>query len=590
MFRKVRTATGFVDIPDYKALGARGAFVDIDGVVQKQANGTFRTIWERGEGDPTFVAVEDITCDIEAVPANSSTELSGTVFPPDATNQTITWSRSSGPLGSSVQGNRLITGETGGSVKVTATVRGGLLNGRAGFVKNFTIFTSEASTEWTSPSEAAYPFNLHSRKDANHVIYLDFGGHTTIGTEWNLMFTNGVPIVTPPIGDLSDPAIQQRIQHIWQRVADKFASFDINVTTEEPPPDHLRRVGQFDAKWGVRVVIGGNSDWIGSIVGGAAFLHSFNFISDVPCFVFPEQLGNNEKNIADAAAHEAGHTFGLLHSGQNAIEYFMGGHGWAPIMGSSYIMPLAQWDKGGYPNATNVEDQLAIIVGNGFGYRTKTRAGSLAEANSQSPLVFDASGTLPREDGVIIQNTDVDYYRFVLTDTRYVSFAITPGYSLRDSSTNSPHLNVVRDAMLDVKARLWNSSGNEVVASSKDITSPVTPAKQSDSFTNVRLAAGTYYLSVEGTGRTTPVSGIYSDYGSIGCYSITGSATTNIAPAMIQPVSLAVDLDLEPEQQVAIPPPSPVFILPEDYAKLPPEKQAKWNHLVNEREVDIYWQ
>lgn len=48
-------------------------------------------------------------------------------------------------------------------------------------------------------------------------------------------------------------------------------------------------------------------------VGGVAYINSFNWFDDTPCFVFPGLLGYNTKYIADAIAHEAGHTFGCRH-------------------------------------------------------------------------------------------------------------------------------------------------------------------------------------------------------------------------------------------------------------------------------------
>jgi hypothetical protein len=40
------------------------------------------------------------------------------------------------------------------------------------------------------------------------------------------------------------------------------------------------------------------------------------------------------------------------------------------------------------------------------------------------------------------------------------------------------------------------------------------------------LASGKYYISIEGTGAGDPVTGGYSDYASIGSYSITGTIAT----------------------------------------------------------------
>src|SRR5262245_33653452 len=46
------------------------------------------------------------------------------------------------------------------------------------------------------PLDLSQTFLLHSRPTANHVIYLDFNGHTTAGTPWNTDFNGGMPFTT----------------------------------------------------------------------------------------------------------------------------------------------------------------------------------------------------------------------------------------------------------------------------------------------------------------------------------------------------------------------------------------------------------
>jgi hypothetical protein len=50
----------------------------------------------------------------------------------------------------------------------------------------------------------AVVFALHSRPAAAKKIYLDFDGHTTVGTSWNnYAQAGGQPIVTPPFQSVS---------------------------------------------------------------------------------------------------------------------------------------------------------------------------------------------------------------------------------------------------------------------------------------------------------------------------------------------------------------------------------------------------
>ena len=144
----------------------------------------------------------------------------------------------------------------------------------------------------------AETFHLHSNPGATKTIFLDFTGYTTSGTYWNSSFNNGNDIVTAAYdfdgsGSFSDAELE-RIQRIWQRVAEDFAPFDVNVTTADPGAEDLRNTGGADTQWGIRVVIGGNVSWYGS-AGGVAYLTSFTWSTDTPVFVFEDNLGNGHE-------------------------------------------------------------------------------------------------------------------------------------------------------------------------------------------------------------------------------------------------------------------------------------------------------
>src|SRR5262245_15348553 len=210
------------------------------------------------------------------------------------------------------------------------------------------------------PFDLSQTFLLHSRPSANHVIYLDFNGHATAGTFWNSDFAGGASFTTPAFDPASNGAAflnweLERIQYIWQRVCEDFLPFDVDVTTEEPGIERLRNTGGGDTQWGIRVVIGGSGDLFGS-PGGIAYLNSFTWDSDTPCFVFPDNLANgHEKYTTDAISHEVGHTLGLHHDGFGTTEYYVGhgsgATGWAPIMGVGYYRQLTQWSPGDYSGA-----------------------------------------------------------------------------------------------------------------------------------------------------------------------------------------------------------------------------------------------
>ena len=362
-------------------------------------------------------------------------------------------------------------------------------------------------------------FALHSKPGAAKVIYLDFDGHTTTGTSWNSAFTAGANIVTPPysndatVSTAFAQAELDNIYSIWQRVAEDYAPFDVDVTTQDPGVEALRKTTSTDTQFGVRVCIGGSSyDWYGAGAGGVAYLNSFTWNSDTPCFVFTAQLGNgNAKYTAEAVSHEAGHTFNLSHDGQvasgttAAVGYYTGHANWAPIMGVGYYQEVSQWSKGDYPLANNLQDDTAIIAGI-TGYRIDAHGDSIVNA---TPL----TGTLLSASGIIERRADADLFSFT-TGAGPVSFSALP-------AAPSPNL--------DLQLALYDGLGNLVTSSN--------PATL-DASLSTTLTQGTYYLAVDGVGTGSPLTA-YDDYGSLGQFSLTGSVVpvTGVAPIAIADAS-----------------------------------------------------
>ena len=346
-------------------------------------------------------------------------------------------------------------------------------------------------------------FALHSKPGASKVIYLDFDGHTTTGTSWNSAFTAGANIVTPPysidttVSTTFSQTELDSIYSIWQRVAEDYAPFDVDVTTQDPGVEALRKTTTTDAQFGVRVCIGGSSyDWYGAGAGGVAYLNSFTWNSDTPCFVFTAQLGSgNAKYTAEATSHEAGHTFNLSHDGQvaygttAAVGYYQGHANWAPIMGVGYYKDVAQWSKGDYPYANNLQDDTAIIASI-TGYRADAHGDSIVNA---TPL----TGTLLSASGIIERRADADLFAFT-TGAGPVSFTATP---------------VAPSPNLDIQLALYDGLGNLVTSAN-----PTTLG----STLSTTLTQGTYYLAVDGVGTGDPLTA-YDDYGSLGQFSLTGT-------------------------------------------------------------------
>jgi hypothetical protein len=368
--------------------------------------------------------------------------------------------------------------------------------------------SSTTSLQAAAPFALSQTFQLNSLPGATKTIYLDFNGNTTSGTWWNEGFTNGASFTTPAFSTDGSSAFSdaelERIQLIWQRVAEDYAPFNVNVTTQDPGAAAIVRSGVGDTAWGVRAVIGGSySDWFGESAGGVAYLNTFGSSVDQNVFIFSNNLGNGEKAVAEAISHEVGHSLGLSHDGTSTVGYYeghgSGATGWAPIMGVGYYRELTQWSRGEYPGANQKQDDLAIITSstNGFGYRTDDYGSSRASA---SVLATSLSGTSRTVNvaGIIERNTDQDWFSFTTTGG-----AVTLDVNGAPRGTN-----------LDIAASIYNSSGALVLTAN--------PADLTTASISTTLSAGTYYLMIDGVGARTLTDG-YSDYGSLGQYFMTGS-------------------------------------------------------------------
>ncbi|HYK57735.1 MAG TPA: hypothetical protein VEV15_14805, partial [Flavisolibacter sp.] len=194
--------------------------------------------------------------------------------------------------------------------------------------------TKRAPTQETHILQESYTLKKKPRGEpvisSNATILLDFNGHVVSNTIWNT-----------DIGDINATPANLReieIDKILKRVGEDFSPFDVTVTTDEALYNRTNPLKR------MRVIITENWEWF-DVVGGTAYVNSFVWGNDTPCFIFSTLLNYNEKFIAEAISHEAGHTLGLLHQAlyndcNFLSEYNLGfGEGptsWAPIMGIGY--------------------------------------------------------------------------------------------------------------------------------------------------------------------------------------------------------------------------------------------------------------
>jgi len=336
---------------------------------------------------------------------------------------------------------------------------------------------------------------LQSLPGAEAVVYLDFDGEERDFEVWG--YVNAAP----------SGAGNERIFDVWQGVSEDFQPFDINVTT-------IRSVFDAAAPNQRMQVIITPTDQVAPGKGGKAIIGSFNSEGDIVCWAFI----TTRKDAVEIISHEVGHTLGLSHHGRSEPleEYYAGHNGWAPIMGVGYNQPLTQWSKGEYLNANNsAQDDLLVIstTNNGVAYREDDHGTNYATA---SWLDINEDG-IAFAEGIIETNTDRDAFRFS-TNGGDFTMQINPVPPIfRNPVIDDPVAN------LDIKAELLRvtSSLTSIIATSNPSDS------MAASFDIPGLAPGDYFIRISGSGRGNVISG-YSDYGSLGSYTITGTVEGGI--------------------------------------------------------------
>ncbi len=386
------------------------------------------------------------------------------------------------------------------------------------------VFTIEpASTNLT----------FHSRPGASNVLFLNFTGEEVSGTAWNAAVGRDlIPAMAfstdADYSTFSD-AEQLTIKRIWQRVAEDFAPFDIDVTTERP------------SAFGPRIalaLITRNTDANGlpnpaATAGGVAYVDVFgsgDYTNHQPAWIYFDNLCRVESYIAEAVSHEIGHNLGLSHDAQTDGSYYYSGHGcrntsWGPIMGSSYGRNVSQWSRGEYYLANNTEDDLAIIADK-IAYRSDDHGDT---AGTATPLVVadgtnvasttpenDPSNSVPANRGVLERDTDMDVFSFP-TGNGLINLTVNPWVT--PSGT--------RGGNLDVLLELRDATGALLLTSD--------PPDGTGANIQANLPEGRYFLFVRNTGVGDPFSPTpngYTAYASSGQYFVSGylTATTDSNP------------------------------------------------------------
>jgi len=308
------------------------------------------------------------------------------------------------------------------------------------------------------------------------VILVDFDGQTVSGTNWNL----GQTFVCAP-ANLSSAAVYS----IVQRMSNDYAPFNVVVTTDESVYNSAL------ANKRMRVIVTETWEWFGQ-AGGTSFMNSFTWGNNTPCFVFSSLLNYNEKQIAEAASHEVGHTLGLKHqsvynNGVLVSQYNYGQGtgeiGWAPIMGCSYYQNLSTWHNGpSNQGASYIQNDVTVIAGK-LPLKTDDFGNTVATATAITGGV----------KGYINSSTDVDFFSVNLSNVATIT--VTP------QNLGTPDVGAQEDLVL----KIYDVSGNLI----STITNPSTLNATGT------LNPGQYYISV-----SSEANQYATTYGMLGDYTL----------------------------------------------------------------------
>jgi autotransporter-associated beta strand protein len=325
---------------------------------------------------------------------------------------------------------------------------------------------------------------LQSRPGASAVLFIDYrGGYTPT---WG-----GIAYARPDVSNAD-------IRNVWKRVAEDFMPFDVNVTTDakafDQAPENSRQ----------RCIVT-TTTAAAPGAGGVAYLNSWNWTGDIPCWAFY----TSGKTAAEVIAHEFGHTLSLSHDGQSGVTGYYAGQGsgetgWAPIMGVGYYKNVTQWSKGEYAGANNLEDDLARMAANNN--RFACRADDTGPTLASSRYLEIYPNATAAAEGVIETTGDTDAFQFT-TSGGWLSLQANPVGDWGD---------------LAIAATLCDAADSLLVSNN--------PQGTLWAAISTNLPAGTYTFRVAGAGRNDPSSNGFSNYGSLGYYSITGSVANPRLP------------------------------------------------------------
>lgn len=457
-----------------------------------------------------------------------------------------------------------------------------------------------------------------SKPGAPFTVYLDFDGATVQNTEWNRSYQTDVFELSANAAASDADYVYQ----VWARVAEDYAPFDVNVTTTDPGPDALYKTSDDDGEYGMTAVVTDTTDIEpADQASGRAWVGGFGneFLS--PAMIFaPIARDSNAPDVGNIVSHEIGHTLNLAHDGIGEDEYYGDTLAeptslWGPIMGAPWSAPLSQWSPGDYAGATNSgQDDLAEITADSTlqtfavfdgdtlwvdvyctdasdpdnpqpGDQAFKPAGPegdpCAEVGDELTLEFYYSGRAAYaaddhgdvlDDGTALDNGSGEFTAAgIISESgeRDVFTLVTGGGPITVAAEGA-----TVGSNLDLRVELIDAAGELVAEASPetatDIASSPTDRQATglDAQLEAEVETGLYYVRVSGVGQgdpaaNTPSNGSgYTEYGSLGNYTVTGTAAafeadpiTIISPEdgdEVQPSPVEITGSAEPGSTVTL--------------------------------------
>lgn len=380
-------------------------------------------------------------------------------------------------------------------------------DGRIRIRETFPVIDQFLAIARVSPAEDT--FKLHSNPGARQTIYLRFPEQYQTG--------NGV----------------YQVQSVFRRVADDFSPFDVDVTTEFVPDKMAYRTGSDGPTFGYIVDIVQKPAGSGSSVIGEVTLKSFDDRSDATRRLTVTASAPND-SLPEIISHLLGHALGLRDDEVDTTgsRQLYDGHPtqmgrWVPIMGYSPVVrengnlpAFTQFSRGEYDGALNKTDSLAAIQ-QIIPLRADDVGDTLVTAKKLPLNPQKTRINLARTEGIIGRQGDKDVYLLnVGAGELYVDLQPPVG-----------------GGNVNLSVRLFDANG-QAVANSVPLNGKPSNAPRATFFSR-EMKSGTYYLEVSAVGVDDPRTNGFSEYGSIGQYSVFARASYFLGSPPVASLSAA---------------------------------------------------